>query len=840
MVNINIEEVILELKKEINRRKNRKLNIKLRTFLNKLGYKRRNSLLINKINQCLEKNELTILLKREDIDWSQLDIDERITFEILSKEVTKVEAKVESKWAGTIKINEERNPLELYLHQTEALQAMDKAIAKNSSKRFAGLLVIPTGGGKTLTAVQWVLRNIINNNKKVLWIAHRHELLEQALSAIKRNAYSNLLTNRKEINYRVISGQHDRPVHIKMDDDIIIAGKDSLNRGIDYLINNWMKYNDDVFLVVDEAHHATAKTYRKIIDLLNNMANRLGVLGLTATPFRTAESEKGLLKKIFVDDIVYKVDLRTLISRGILSDPIFRELQTEIDMSGELNEQDIKRIQTYDSIPEDIAKHIAENKIRNNRIVQEYIDKKNEYGKLLVFAINKLHAIELNKLFNDRGIASDYVISSEQDMVTGVDLSNEANRERIRKFKNNELDVLINVNILTEGTDLPDVQTVFLTRPTTSSILMTQMIGRALRGKKAGGTEKAYIVSFIDGWKNKIAWVNPETLYINETATWEDETKETERSLTRLISIQKIEEFVRIVDDSIDTTALESINFINTIPLGIYSFTLLIPSEHEEDTIKNCEVLVYDSTQEAYKRFIDELPILFEINNLNDIEIIEVGQLDHLAETIEEQYFKGFNMIPGYNKDDIKDVLRYYALKGAEPPFLYFKDREKFDISVVAKYIYDNELGGKRKKEYLEEIWEQEDNFFKVYFGNNKLYFRKCLDNEILKLEEPEIYSSVAKETTVIPEKININQLTLHEIQERNPEYWREITEAVYEKSKDEKGFYTCAISGFKNKSRLYFQIDHKKPMAKGGFTELDNLQVLKRDINKIKSDSEL
>jgi len=119
----------------------------------------------------------------------------------------------------------------------------------------------------------------------------------------------------------------------------------------------------------------------------------------------------------------------------------------------------------------------------------------------------------------------------------------------------------------------------------------------------------------------------------------------------------------------------------------------------------------------------------------------------------------------------------------------------------------------------------------------NKLYFRKCIDNELMKIGEPDIYGTSSKESTVIPEMININKLTLHEIKEIDPQYWREITETVYGKSKDENGFYTCAISGFKNKSKLYFQIDHIVPMAKGGLTELDNLQVLRRDINKIKSD---
>ena len=90
---------------------------------------------------------------------------------------------------------------------------------------------------------------------------------------------------------------------------------------------------------------------------------------------------------------------------------------------------------------------------------------------------------------------------------------NEENALKIKSFKEDKVDVLINVNILTEGTDIPNVQTVFMTRQTTSSILLNQMIGRGLRGVNAGGTEKAYIVSFIDQWKYKINWVSPCLLY---------------------------------------------------------------------------------------------------------------------------------------------------------------------------------------------------------------------------------------------------------------------------------------------------------------------------------------
>ncbi|MEH2052636.1 DEAD/DEAH box helicase [Nostoc sp.] len=205
---------------------------------------------------------------------------------------------VQVTYAGRINVETGENPKELYFHQNQAIQALDR-INKSS---FEGLLVLPTGGGKTLTAVHWLLRNFINNNKKVLWIAHRHELLDQAFATIEFSAYSSLLSNVSGFRYRIISGhpQHGRPVHIEPSDDIIIASKDSLNSGLDHLLKNWIGHLQEVLLVVDEAHHATAKTYRKLINAVKDDLKKQGhdngfkMLGLTATPFRL----KRILKKL--------------------------------------------------------------------------------------------------------------------------------------------------------------------------------------------------------------------------------------------------------------------------------------------------------------------------------------------------------------------------------------------------------------------------------------------------------------------------------------------------------------------------------------------------------------
>jgi superfamily II DNA or RNA helicase len=414
------------------------------------------------------------------------------------------------KKSGTIKVSKSENPRDLYEHQNQAIQALDK---KNSAP-FKGLLVLPTGGGKTLTAVHWMLKNFIDKGQKVLWIAHRHELLNQALDTVENSAYSSTVQNVKQFRYRIISGhpKHDIPANIKSTDDIIIASKDSLNSGLIYLLENWVNHAESILLVIDEAHHASAKTYRKLIENIEKSfidrgrSKNFKMLGLTATPFRTEEGEAGLLKKVFPDDIIFAEHLRTLINRGILAEPIFESLETQLNFYHELTDRDIKSIEGFDKIPKDVAEKIAMSNIRNRQIVDHYIniDNRDKYKPLLVFAIDVNHAITLNGIFQSKGVKSDFVVAGIKNAGNGATISPQENGKKIQQFRDGELEVLINVEMLTEGTDLPNVQTVFLTRPTTSTILMTQMIGRALRGTKAGGTDKAYVVTFIDDWENKI------------------------------------------------------------------------------------------------------------------------------------------------------------------------------------------------------------------------------------------------------------------------------------------------------------------------------------------------
>lgn len=565
----------------------------------------------------------------------------------------------------------------------------------------------------------------------MLGIAHRHELLNQAFNTIVDNYYSALLSDRTDFRYRIISGsnEYDRPVNIQATDDIIIASKDSLNSGMDYLLRNWAKNLDEVLLVIDEAHHATAKTYRKVIHALEeSKPSNFKMLGLTATPFRTAVNEGGLLKQVFPDDIIFKEDLRNLISRGILADPIFEELPTKLEIYNDLLPRHIKAIQAFDKIPEDIARKIATSSQRNNQIVEQYLNNIDKYKQLVVFAIDIDHAIALNGLFKAKGIKSEFVLADIKDAVTGATISTKENPLKIRRFRNGETNVLVNVNILTDGVDLPNLQTVFLTRPTTSTIFMTQMIGRALRGEKAGGTEKAFVVSFIDEWKNKINWVNPEKL-LDIEGTFSEDSKESDTCTGRLIFIEKMEEFAIIMDEKINTFELEKLDFLKRIPLGIYKFSILENLELQGDQVsKNYEVLLYDDTEQAYEDFINDLPSLFEPLTIGNREELNFQELDELFNKVRVEYFANSNSLISYQDEDIKNILRYYAQHENKPDFLAFRNRKDCDLAKVAHYIYESCLGGADKTEYVNSLWENQTTFWQVLFG----YEKDILNNSLI------------------------------------------------------------------------------------------------------------
>ena len=840
-----IKEIVAEILSDIEKNINALTYRKGYTFWERMGMENRKKTdLLIRFDRQFKNKGISLWRGSSECLKSLCEFDRGETITFRYRESTQVNhmdkasSKVQYDFAGKINIVQNESGIIPYEHQEKAFYNLQQKITKPNKNPFAGLLVLPTGGGKTLTAAHWICKNYLDKGKKVLWLAHRHELLEQAKNTFAdKLAYNDIFQNKTSFNYRIISGIHDKPINIKSTDDLIISSKDSLNASFDLLYNKWIKNNtEEIFLVIDEAHHATAKTYRKLIKNIQEKVSHFQMLGLTATPFRTSEKEKGLLAKVFPDDIVYKIDLRTLIRLGILSEPYFEEVSTGLNFIKDLSEEQIELLNYFDidSIGKGIAKTIAENDERNLTIVNKYVKNKAKYKQTIVFALNVDNAIALNALFREVGVKSDYVISTVKDQTTGVTISSKDNKNKIAKFRNEEIEVLINVNILTEGTDVPNVQSIFLARPTISSILMTQMIGRGLRGLKAGGTKEAYIVSFIDDWQNRVSWVNPEKLFIEDNIDFTDIDKETKKKLIRLVAINKVEEFAILTNQIIEPEKreeLEKLNFIERFPTGIYQFKFL-EYKDEEPVERNCEVLVYDNILQSYTDFIKALPSFFEQNDLTEKDILEEDELEEYAEQIEEEFFKGTLKYPAYHLQDIKDVLQYYTVQDEVPPYIELKDREKYDIDKIATEIIEKDLGEKSQVELINETWQSNEIAWQTFFNFDKRGFLREISLAKTRISHPDLFQRKQIKPTEEKELRSYENLTLQELREKDPTYEKWLRDEVFRKFTDTDGNYFSAESGYKSKNKLDFQIDHIKSMHNGGLTIIENLQLLTRSEN--------
>lgn len=738
---------------------------------------------------------------------------------------------IENFHGGVIPVQKGNSPRIPYEHQQDAMTALSKIDKKGA---FKAMIVLPTGGGKTLTAALWLLGNAINQGKKVIWVAHRHLLLDQARCAFENNAYGDRLPSISNFRFRVVSGQHDKSIHISKEDDLLVIGKDSLCRKLSCL-DDFLAEEQEVFLVIDEAHHATALSYRKIVDYIETKDVTLKMIGLTATPFRTSQKEEGLLGKIFTDDIIFKIDLATLIKRGILSTPEPEVQKTNLLLGEKLvGSKNLNSIYNFDKLPENIENFIAQHKDRNFLIADTYLKHHEKYGQTLVFALNVIHAHTLKAVFTDmakqRGVdlKVGVIVSTTRTMVTNIDVSKEENEKNIAEYRKGTIQVLINVNILTEGADLPQTQTVFLARPTVSQVLMTQMIGRALRGESAGGTKKAYIVSFVDDWNDRVSWISPDTILEGESDFCETTYEQREHEI-RLISIQLLEEFARIVNDSVDTTLLERVPFEKRIPLGMYFF-----SYTTEGTDVNCQILVYHDSKDKYDTFLQDLPSLFQEMDLTQEELTE-QQLEELLEIAHNTYFYG-TIFPTYHENDTINLLKFFAMYRCSPPFKTMEEteRKKLNLTALAEEVLDKGIHGRELKKYLYDLWEDEENLLRHFYQKRDTFislYRKEEDKLLDLFEEEE------EVREIIYDKRELQDLSLYALKEHCPELEQTLRNRVFLQATTATGDFLCSCCNCVSPRKWFFEVDHILPMSKGGKTIPENLQLLCRNCNRRKSD---
>ena len=750
----------------------------------------------------------------------------------------------------------------LYPHQTQAIQCLN--IIAGDLENFSTIVAIPTGGGKTLTAVWWLITNALDQGKKVLWLAHRHFLLTQAAKTFSNCAYKELMINNLSFRYRIVSGadSHDDANKISHDDQLLIVSKDSIWSNLKCL-DEWLSGEDEVYFVIDEAHHSIALTYRAVIEYVEKKAANVKLIGLTATPFRSSEQEQGMLAQIYSDGvkdgkavqgdigIAYQISMKELIRQKILAAPVFEQYKTNCQASEQLGTNDLDSIQQRDKLPAGVANSLAENEQRNKMIVGVYDEKKGVYGQTIIFAINKRHAVNLATMLQGRGISADYIVSEIRDKDSGNIIGVKHNEEILEKYSRGEIQVLVNVDILTEGADLPKTQTVFLARPTVSKVKMTQMVGRAMRGTKAGGTEKAYIVSFVDKWMDYIAWTNPESLFDGDGEFPDSYAFGSKQRLLE-ISLSEVRAYAKILNGTIKMSDIAQLSVNRWIPTGTYEFSY----EEKDGEERKCYVMVYDNAKKAYQELINGLPELFKAFGIGEDEPFPSDEIiTAMQKQCKDEFFPDYaNMIPPYDEQDVERILKYYAQYRLMPEFYAVSDsdREKQDITTIAQHILDEDMTQTEKNKYLEAIWSADDrNALRQSCNDDFDWFDQLVDLDVRRLvREKRKNDRVSAEAFAgselhlqmgsVPNDIEHAELQLpcdfSEVLQAMKIAGQEISfdgrcnssvkDLVLERAW-RNGEYRCSRCGRSSRDKSFFVLDCVRPIADGEIDNLGNWQLL-------------
>ena len=230
-------------------------------------------------------------------------------------------------------------------HQVDAQIKLMKWFEKDKENPNGGILVLPTGGGKTFTAVRFLCQGPLSQGYKVLWLAHTHHLLEQAYYSFgpreidqqKGYEVGYIQEPRDKLNVRVVSGtqDHQKIQQTEANDDILICTLQTASSALKRKQPNFMKFlesaNEKLFVIFDEAHHSPAPTYRNLVLQLRDKFSKMYLLGLTATPTYNDEKKKSWLKELFPDDIIYQVTLNNLMAQKIIAKPVFKNANTEFE-----------------------------------------------------------------------------------------------------------------------------------------------------------------------------------------------------------------------------------------------------------------------------------------------------------------------------------------------------------------------------------------------------------------------------------------------------------------------------------------------------------------------------
>lgn len=380
----------------------------------------------------------------------------------------------------------------LHPYQRQVLHdLLELLIPPNQAKFGMGpraIAHLPTGAGKTRLACHAVchlLNQRENENKILIWLAASEELCEQAAENLAE-AWHHL--GNRPIH---IQGYWGNATHLSDEPGILVTGLPKLYAASG---NNQAMLiglaTRTAAVVFDEAHQAVANTYQFVTEQL--LTYEPPLLGLTATPGRKATpgnedfqlAELFNFKKVTIDPQGHPDPVTYLIRQEYLADPQF----TPITLTSELPPQAQSGPDDY---PEPVLRRIGQDPKWQNEIIRVTTQALNSHRRVIVFCPS-LDSVRqcANELERQR---------LQIGVITGLTPSDQR-RTIITQFRSDDYKpmALLNYGVLTAGFDAPRTSCVIVARPTTSLVLYSQMVGRAMRGLRSGGNRRCQIYTIVD------------------------------------------------------------------------------------------------------------------------------------------------------------------------------------------------------------------------------------------------------------------------------------------------------------------------------------------------------
>lgn len=504
-----------------------------------------------------------------------------------------------------------------YPYQKEILEKLE--VERTIHNRYRNLLVAATGTGKTVISA-FDYKNFRDKNKssKILFVAHRKEILQQAKATfqgvLKDNNFGELMVDGL----------------VPTNNEYVFASVQSLNNRLKDS-NLSPEYYD--FIIIDEVHHISASSYRPILNYFKPKV----LLGLTATPERM--DDENILED-FCNRIAAEIRLPEALNKKLLSPFQYFGITDSIDLSNVKWEKG-----RY--VASELTSIYTKNDFRVGEIINQLQKYTNDIHdvRAIGFCVTIEHATFMAEKFNLAGIKAAFLTSK-----------NSSERELIRnQFKNKEFNYLFVVDIFNEGVDIPEIDTVLFLRPTESLTVFLQQLGRGLRLSE--GKDCLTVLDFVGNSRPEYDFESKFRALIGKTTT--SVQKEIEADFPHLplgcsIVLEKrtketiLENIRKATSFNVNQliTKIRNFQFQTTLPLTLQNFIDLnhIPLE-----------AIYK--KDNWSRLCQKAGIIEDFDNLNEKQIYSAINKKWLS-TNSTSYF---NFILKIAKKDFKIELKNYS-----------------------------------------------------------------------------------------------------------------------------------------------------------------------------------